>query len=645
MSATEGSSHWTVDSSLWTEVRPSNRPESLSEVRERVIQEDLDIIDRSQITLGRKIGEGGQGSIYEARWDSGFSSEPRSVVVKKFEPLKCIAQGHFPPQLWSLNLLNICKPYGVFFDLDDSLCMLMPRFSSDLRTLIDSRMSRLLNNDDGAPFSEDVAVSIITRLAVTFNALHDFGIYHRDINARNILVQTTSNPSVFDVLVADFEISDSIVGTGFYRAPEILQTLHVFEEDRIPLSGKQLQAADVYSFGMTCYEILTGRSPFEGQLYSDYNLVLSGGRPELPNHVPEPLKTIICRCWHHASDFRPNFAEILVLLKESYTIARYFVLCQGLATSIGNASETMRDVPLEECLVQLKRTLLTPAELHTLRRGIPAAARYERLLAQFIITSEEFVSRFGWDSYFRHPSLPFIDFVERRRLVTVILHLSQESDHTVNKMQKAFLTDLDSEIRHISQVFRFVARKFLTVKVVKFLAEGEEQSKLSEEEESELTLLDKFSIVQTLINSLMDAGVDYFQTSKVFVDIHKQLCKLEGAAYGKVATKFYLKWSCMVLFYPFYDNLAKFLDTLFSYTTILLYLVYKIPGCSNAMFRYLRLSGFHEVLFAYLGFRVDGVSLLFRYYVQWKCFGWLGLLIYFLSYWIFSKLKFRLQRR
>jgi hypothetical protein len=42
-------------------------------------------------------------------------------------------------------------------------------------------------------------------------------------------------------------------------------------------------AVDAYGFEMVCYELLTGFIPFEGHCLSDYELVLSGGRPELPD--------------------------------------------------------------------------------------------------------------------------------------------------------------------------------------------------------------------------------------------------------------------------------------------------------------------------------------------------------------------------
>jgi serine/threonine protein kinase len=69
--------------------------------------------------------------------------------------------------------------------------------------------------------------------------------------------------------------------------------------------------ADVYSFGMTCYEILTGKTPFSGfQLSAVYGKVLAGERPKLPGHIDTRLSSLIQMCWDTDAEKRPMFSEI-----------------------------------------------------------------------------------------------------------------------------------------------------------------------------------------------------------------------------------------------------------------------------------------------------------------------------------------------
>ncbi|KAG0588653.1 hypothetical protein KC19_2G259600 [Ceratodon purpureus] len=74
-------------------------------------------------------------------------------------------------------------------------------------------------------------------------------------------------------------------------------------------------ASDVYSYGMTCYEILTGKLPFDGQSRYDYmDAVIGGKRPEVPEYVEEWKHRLLSDCWEHDPAKRPSFGEIVNLI-------------------------------------------------------------------------------------------------------------------------------------------------------------------------------------------------------------------------------------------------------------------------------------------------------------------------------------------
>ncbi|KAH9554866.1 hypothetical protein CY35_08G085600 [Sphagnum magellanicum] len=123
------------------------------------------------------------------------------------------------------------------------------------------------------------------------------------------LVTASSVQWVFDIKVGDYESLDGVEGTGFWRTPEVLKALR---------DGTEVEYSaivDVYGFGMVCYELLSSQIPFQGHPLSDYNLVLSGRRPELPHNVTPTIKELLHRCWHMDPKQRPDWDEIQNILE------------------------------------------------------------------------------------------------------------------------------------------------------------------------------------------------------------------------------------------------------------------------------------------------------------------------------------------
>jgi serine/threonine protein kinase len=76
-------------------------------------------------------------------------------------------------------------------------------------------------------------------------------------------------------------------------------------------------AVDVYGFGMVCYELLTGHIPFqyEGIRRPDYDVVLSGRRPKLPEYLSPGMTQLLLKCWHHDPCQRPRWHKIKETLR------------------------------------------------------------------------------------------------------------------------------------------------------------------------------------------------------------------------------------------------------------------------------------------------------------------------------------------
>jgi len=89
-------------------------------------------------------------------------------------------------------------------------------------------------------------------------------------------------------------------GTPAFCAPEILEF------------GPYNEKADVYSFAMFLWELLTRLKPFnkKGEYSIVMDVVTMRERPDIPDNAPAVWVDIITKCWKHKPEDRPDLDEI-----------------------------------------------------------------------------------------------------------------------------------------------------------------------------------------------------------------------------------------------------------------------------------------------------------------------------------------------
>ncbi|KAG0582101.1 hypothetical protein KC19_3G034400 [Ceratodon purpureus] len=275
------------------------------------------------LEVGDKIGEGAQAEIF------AISSSPRIVDVR--EEVELVAkvwkagvslkhlERQWPPQVMS-QLSQETKEYpftniygGIFIregEFKNRFAFVMKRYVCDLRTYIDQHqmLEMLHKKNHGPPLKHIQAVyEVMLEVAIDLEILHEAGVVHRDIKASNVLKgddETYLSPGSF---LIDYECSVGVVGTRFWRAPEILEQL---QKGVCGCDMVFTKKADIYSFGMMCYEVVTGCIPFEGHPHNDYSIVISGERPPLPDDMNSELRSMIVECWHQEPLSRPNASTL-----------------------------------------------------------------------------------------------------------------------------------------------------------------------------------------------------------------------------------------------------------------------------------------------------------------------------------------------
>jgi tRNA A-37 threonylcarbamoyl transferase component Bud32 len=202
-------------------------------------------------------------------------------------------------------------------------------------SLHDMMQSRLEENNDSPPFTILEGVDIMLQVGEGVNYLHSKRIVHRDLKSMNILVKSVEASDLelgcVQAKVVDFGLSKTkessttysnmTYNTGTFRwmAPEVINIVAGNEKS---LGGsielpKHKFKCDIYSFGMVCFEILTGEVPFicEKVPRNVKEKVLKGFRPEIPDYCPSMLKSLIEKCWSQEPMERPSIGDVCSQLK------------------------------------------------------------------------------------------------------------------------------------------------------------------------------------------------------------------------------------------------------------------------------------------------------------------------------------------
>lgn len=159
------------------------------------------------------------------------------------------------------------------------------------------------------PIAEKFAAVIVRESLVALSYLHKSGIIHRDIKAANILLTTEGRVLLCDFGVAATLVSSNahsrrmtFVGTPYWMAPEVIT------------QGKSYdQSADIWSLGITVYEMLTGNPPLSNEDQMRVIMMIPKNKPpRLPaegNFTPA-LREFVALCLNEEPKERPSSDEL-----------------------------------------------------------------------------------------------------------------------------------------------------------------------------------------------------------------------------------------------------------------------------------------------------------------------------------------------
>jgi len=146
------------------------------------------------------------------------------------------------------------------------------------------------------------SLPLVQQMLTALHHAHDAGVVHRDIKPQNILLSDTALAHGIRVKMTDFGLAK--INTSGDRSRTVTEgvygTLHYMSPEQVEGHGEIDYRSDIYSLGMTCYEMLAGRLPFDEDS-SEYKIMRTIVEEDLPElgtfaaGVPGELQNIIMK--------------------------------------------------------------------------------------------------------------------------------------------------------------------------------------------------------------------------------------------------------------------------------------------------------------------------------------------------------------
>lgn len=262
------------------------------------IQERYEIVD--------KIGSGGMADVYKAKdhklnrfvavkvLKSEFRED--TAFISKFQMEAQSAAGLAHPNI--VNVYDVGNENGIYYIVMELV------EGITLKDYI-SKKGRLAVRE---------AISIAIQVSMGLEAAHNHGIVHRDVKPQNIIISTDGKVKVTDFGIAraasSNTISSNVMGSVHYSSPEQVR------------GGYSDEKSDIYSLGITLYEMVTGKVPFDGD--TTVAIAIKHLQEEMvppsvyTENLPYSLEQIIFKCTQKSVGRRyERMEDVIADLKHS----------------------------------------------------------------------------------------------------------------------------------------------------------------------------------------------------------------------------------------------------------------------------------------------------------------------------------------
>ncbi len=268
-----------------------------------------------------KIGTGGMSDVYKAKDHKLNRAVAIKILKQEFsENANFVSKFRVEAQAAAgLMHANIVNVYDVGEENDLHYIVMELVEGITLKKYIEKK----------ARLSVKEAISIAIQVSLGIEAAHNNHIIHRDIKPQNIMISKEGRVKVTDFGIAKAATSNTItsnvMGSVHYTSPEQAR------------GGYSDAKSDIYSLGISLFEMLTGRVPFNGE--TTVAIAIKHIQEPMPSprdfvpEIPVSVEQIVSKCTQKSPDSRyQSMSELVEDLKRSLiTPDEDFVVMNGVS--------------------------------------------------------------------------------------------------------------------------------------------------------------------------------------------------------------------------------------------------------------------------------------------------------------------------
>lgn len=367
--------------------------------------------------------------------DTCDESKATKVVIKIYRPKNMIdIEGEYQfrkefKKVFGCHHENIIQPtyFSVF---EESPYLVLPYCPSGSSELL---IGQLTSKDDIWKYIFEVSSGL------AYLHEHTPQIIHQDIKPANVLIDDNGNYAITDFGIsaemggADIQSEDESGGTYAYMPPER------FVEGTPPMPE-----SDIWAFGATLYELVTGDAPFGNDGGSKQQKVTH--IPQIKQNIPDAIKQLIYDCLAYDAKARPTARSIVdTVLKKRYArnkktisliIAALIAVAVGVTLFITGKPTSDPDMHLNSMIVS--GDSLVNVEVQAMEMNSPSIDNIAGLEKAKVL-----YSKVGKDA---PPNFEKRDIVIRKiETINSLIEEIREYDRANDLAEKAKLTEMEEE--------------------------------------------------------------------------------------------------------------------------------------------------------------------------------------------------------